>query len=92
MKLVALNKYFVVAIEQNGSINLDVEHDQIISAPDNAEVALGWTYAKPPFPDAPVRWFFSGKVPEGFVPEPVLVYQDDGNGNPVLVENPEETA
>ena len=90
MKLVALNKLFVVAIEQNGSINLDVEHDQIINAPDNAEVGLGWTYAKPPFPDAQVRWFFSNRPPESGVFEPVTFHQDDGNGNSVLVENPEE--
>lgn len=92
MKLVALKDSIVVAIEQNGSINLDVEHDHVISAPDNQEVELGWAYAKPPFPEALGRWFFSGRLPEGGVLEPVTYHRDDGNGNSVLVENPEETA
>ena len=91
MKLVAINGYVVVAIEQNGSINLDIEHDRVISAPDNAEVELGWTYVKPVFPESLARWFYSGKVPEGFVFEPATFHQDDGNGNSILVSTEQQT-
>lgn len=91
MKLVALNNLFVVAVEKNGSINLDVEHDRVISVPDNEKVELGWSYVKPPFPEAPVKLFYSGKVAEDFVFEPVLQYQDDGNGNSVLVTTEQQT-
>jgi hypothetical protein len=92
MKLVALKDGVVVAIEQNGSINLDVEHDRVISAPDTAVLELGWTYTKPPFPESLAQWFYPMHPPANLVLEPVRVYKDDGNGNAVLVENPEETA
>jgi hypothetical protein len=92
MKLVALNDNVVVAIEQNGSINLEVEHTRIINAPDDAQLELGWTYTKPPFPESKAQLFYPMHPPADLVLEPCVVYAVDEQGNQYVVENPEETA
>lgn len=93
MILVAIKDNTVVAIEQNGSIDTSVDHDLIVSVPDNSNPVLGFDYAAPALINPPPtqRYFFSKTLDTG---EPLIpmVYVDDGNGNPVLVENPEELA
>lgn len=93
MILVAIKDNTVVAIEQNGSIDTSVDHDLIVSVPDNSNPVLGFDYAAPALINPPPtqRYFFSKTLAAEHTLKP-MVYVDDGNGNPVLVENPEELA
>lgn len=91
MILVALKDTKVVAYQKDGIIDLNLEYDKVVQVPDTAKFGLGWFYTKPAKEFDGVLYFYP-PVPFDIVPEPIKVYVDDGNGNPVLVENPEETA
>lgn len=94
MILVALKKNVVVAIEQNGTLDDGVDHDLIVSVPETSNPKLGWEYCAPRSPTPPVGliYFFPPVPVEDPNPRALEVYVDDGNGNQVLVENPEELA
>lgn len=88
MKLVALNEYTVVAFEENGSINLDVEHTRVVQVPDEEPVGLGWLYQEPNL-QAKLTWklFLDPNDKPEQIMEPI-VYAVDENGKQYVVENP----
>jgi hypothetical protein len=48
MTLIALKLNRVVSIEKDGAFDVSMEHDVIVSVPDNSNPKMGWTYSKPP--------------------------------------------
>lgn len=89
MILVALKDTKVVAYEKDGIIDLNLEYDQVVQVPATAILGLGWFYTKPAKEFDGVRYFYPPE-PFDIEEEPILVYVDDGNGNPVLVTEPTE--
>ena len=89
MILVAIKDLRVVSYEQNGKIDLEVEHDQVVQVPDNARFGIGWSYSKPIKDFEGALYFFPPK-PFDIELEAPVTYAVDENGNSYIV--PEETA
>lgn len=58
MTLVALKMNTVVSIEKNGTIDVSMEHDIVVTVPDTSNPKIGWTYAKPTMEFEGVLYFF----------------------------------
>lgn len=88
MKLVALHEYTVVAFEENGLINLDIEHTRVVQVPDDEPVGLNWIYQEPsPYALKRIPLFLNLNDKPEQVMEGV-VYAVDENGKQYVVENP----
>jgi len=93
MTLVALKLNRVVSIEKDGAFDVSMEHDVIVNVPDNSNPKMGWTYVKPPKVFDGVIYFYPENPSEfDHIPkEKGVTYAADAQGNPYVVENPEET-
>lgn len=93
MTLVALKMNRVVSIEKDGLIDVSMEHDKVVTVPDDSNFKMGWIYAKPPIVYAGALYFYpyDDSEMDNIPKEKGVCYAVDEQGNQYVVENPEET-
>lgn len=92
--LVALKDNCVVAFEKDGSIDLSIEHDNVINVANHHQFDIGWIYAAPPNNNENLLCFFSPNPiqdPANPVKTPVI-YAVDLAGNQYEVSEEEKKA